>query len=439
MNGTTKKDTRLKVDFNLLMSGTWVLEKKGRQRIHYFEKGINGGKIVIYNALDVPTPTDSKLLDYLMLKSQKNDWSQEIVIPSISQIINDLGLRRGKETVKRIKKSLKILRNTSIEFHNCFIDNGVLKHFKQGNWQLITIGIVAKYGFEPVKGRGNPVQVKVVFDDDFISLCKHSLSYKLITYAPIRGLRDTPYALYKWAYRWYDAKKGYGERWIGDGKSLVKWYKNELNSTANYKYPSDVLRVVNSAIKQLNDNKSKVPFSLELKNENGKYKLTMRAKGCVIKIKAKQSPYDNLPESDRNNLLNYVEENMKHIKNPCGFLRSLPKRGLDMLVRKMRGKKALVSAGKKPAETTPEQAPKITVAKQPKEHKRRQSPLENRVAKVLEIYGLGSEDFVCVPGPGDEYFVYMPGLESGKVEELNANVRFITALTKVTGKPVRIA
>ena len=53
-------NAKIKVDFNLLQSGTWVLEKKGNQRIHYFEKKIGNGRTIIYNALDVPSPIDSK-------------------------------------------------------------------------------------------------------------------------------------------------------------------------------------------------------------------------------------------------------------------------------------------------------------------------------------------------------------------------------------------
>ena len=49
----TNHRTKLKVDFNLLQSGTWVLEKKGNQRIHYFEKEVEDGKIIIYNAFDI--------------------------------------------------------------------------------------------------------------------------------------------------------------------------------------------------------------------------------------------------------------------------------------------------------------------------------------------------------------------------------------------------
>ena len=64
------RSVNIKIDFNLLMSGTWVLEKKGKQTIHKFEKELGEGKVVIYNALDVPSVLDSKVLDYLMVKSQ---------------------------------------------------------------------------------------------------------------------------------------------------------------------------------------------------------------------------------------------------------------------------------------------------------------------------------------------------------------------------------
>ena len=311
--------TKLKLDFNLLQSGTWVLEKKGNQRIHYFEKEIGDGRIVIYNALDVPSPFDSKVLDYLMLKSQENDWSQEIVIPTISTIIKELGLRKEKRVAERIKRSLKILKNTHIEFHNCFIDNGVLEHFEEGTWELVSIGIIEEYGFKKTKGRGNPLRVRVKFTNSFISLCKYSLGYKLIPYAPIQGLRDTAYALYKWAWRWYNTEKGYGERWIGDGKKLVEWYRNELNSTANYKYPSKVLERVNSAIKQLNENKE-VPFYLQLKQEDGNYKIEIyRKEQCTIK---KEIPYDKLPAVLRKAVISLIRRK-KHIKEPYALARSM--------------------------------------------------------------------------------------------------------------------
>ena len=83
--------TKLKIDFNLLQSGTWVLDNREGETIHYFEKKVGNGKIVIYNAIDVPSPKDSKVLDYLMKVSQEKDWSQEIILPSISKALKDLG------------------------------------------------------------------------------------------------------------------------------------------------------------------------------------------------------------------------------------------------------------------------------------------------------------------------------------------------------------
>ena len=325
----TNHRTKLKVDFNLLQSGTWVLEKKGNQRIHYFEKEVEDGKITIYNALDVPTPFDSKVLDYLMLKSQENNWSQEVILPTISTIIKDLGLRKEKRVAERIKRSLKILKNTHIEFHNCFIDNGVLEHFEEGTWELVSIGIIEEYGFRKTKGRGNPLRVRVKFTNSFISLCKHSLGYKLIPYAPIQGLRDTAYALYKWAWRWFNTEKGYGERWIGNGKSLVEWYKNELNSVGNYKYPSEILRRVKSAIKQLNEN-PEVPFYLRLKEEENNYKLEIyRKEGVPLK---REIPFDQLPGFLKRTVISLIERK-KHIREPFALARSMSWKELERLLK----------------------------------------------------------------------------------------------------------
>ena len=326
------KDTKIKFDFNLLMSGTWVLDNREEGKIFKFEKEVGEGKIIIYNPVDVPSPKDSKLLDYLMLKAQEQDWNNIVILPTLSQICKDLNIPKSKKTVERLKKSFEILSLTRIQFHNCFIDNGILEHFEEGQWQIISIGIINDYGFLPVKGRGNPVQVKVIFDRNFISICKYSLGYKLIPYSPIQGLRDTAYALYKWAWRWFNAEKGNGERWIGNGQSLVHWYKNELNSTANYKYPSKVLERIKSAIKQLNEN-HEVPFYLQLKKEKGSYKIEIYRKDqCTLK---KEIPFDKLPAILRKTVIKLIERYKKHIKEPYAFARSMNWKELEDLLKKV--------------------------------------------------------------------------------------------------------
>lgn len=326
-----KTDTKIKIDFNLLMSGTWVLEKKGKQTLHKFEKELGEGKVIIYNALDVPSPLDSKVLDFLMLKAQENDWTKEIEIGSLRQIAKEVGLGVDKRRINRLKWSFEILVNTRIRFENCFIDTGVLKYF-EGKTEVVNIGILSDYSLKRVKGRGNPLAVKVIFNDNFLALCRYSLGYKLIPYAPINGLRDTAYALYKWAWRWFNAEKGYGERWIGDGKKLVEWYKNELNSTANYKYPAEVLRRVRSAIKQLNEH-NQVPFYLELHEENGNYKVEIHRKDlCTLK---REIPFDKLPKFLRDAVIEFTKRNKKHIKEPYALARSMSWKELEELLKKV--------------------------------------------------------------------------------------------------------
>ena len=330
-NSAKKVHTKIKVDFNLLMSGTWVLEKKGNQRIHYFEKEVDNGRIIIYNAFDVPSPFDSKVLDFLMRISQENGWAQEITIPTLSVILKELGLRKEKRVVDRLKQAFEVLVNTRIRFENCFLDTGVLEHFEEGTWELVNIGIIEEYGFRRVKGRGNPIKVRVKFTNSFISLCRYSLGYKLIPYAPIQGLRDTAYALYKWAWRWFNSETGYGERWIGKGQSLVRWYKNELNATGNYKYPSEVLRRVNSAIEQLNKNKE-VPFSLKLKQENGIYKIEIYRK-APPSFK-REIPFDKLPNFLRKAIIKFIEKK-QYIKEPYALARSMSWKELEELLKKV--------------------------------------------------------------------------------------------------------
>jgi len=325
-----RRSVNIKIDFNLLMSGTWVLEKKGKQTIHKFEKELGEGKVIIYNALDVPSVLDSKVLDYLMVKSQEQGWPKELLIGSLRQIAKDLSITPNNKQINRIKRAFEILVNTRIRFEDCFLDTAVLEHF-EGKIKVVNIGILSDYALIPVKGRGNPLAVKVIFNDNFLALCKYSLGYKLIPYAPINGLRDTAYALYKWAWRWFNAEKGYGERWIGNGKKLVEWYKNELNSTANYKYPSKVLERVGSAIKQLNKNKE-VPFYLQLKQEDGNYKIEIyRKEQCTLK---REIPFDKLPNLLRRAVIKLIERK-KHIKEPYALARSMSWRELEELLKKV--------------------------------------------------------------------------------------------------------
>ncbi|MEO2069629.1 MAG: hypothetical protein ABGX27_09020 [Desulfurobacteriaceae bacterium] len=326
-------NVKIKIDFNLLQSGTWVLEKKGNQQIHYFEKKIGEGKIIIYNALDVPSPIDSKILDYLMVRSQEMQWAEEITIPSLRTLAKEIGMGTDKKRLERIRRGLEILVNTRIRFENCFVDNGTLDYIKGGDYEVINIGILTDYTIEKVSKRGQPRQITVWFNKNFISLCKHSLGYKLIPYAPIQGLRDTAYALYKWAYRWYDSSKGYGERWIGSGKALVDWYKNELNSVAQYKYPSEVLRRIKVAIKQLNEN-PKVPFGLNLKEENGNYKIELyRKEGVILKTK-REILFDKLPRALREAIIKLIEKK-KHIKDSYALARSMSLKELEILLKKL--------------------------------------------------------------------------------------------------------
>jgi len=324
------KGANIKIDFNLLMSGTWVLEKKGKQTIHKFEKELKEGKVIIYNALDVPSILDSKVLDYLMVKSQEQGWPKELLIGSLRQIAKNLSITPNNKQINRIKKAFEILVNTRIRFEDCFLDTGVLEHF-EGKIKVVNIGILSDYAFIPMKGRGNPLAVKVIFNDNFLALCKYSLGYKLIPYGPINGLRDTAYALYKWAWRWFNSKKGHGERWIGNGQSLVQWYKNELNSTGNYKYPSEVLRRVKSAIKQLNENKE-VPFYLQLKQKDGNYKIEIYRKDKYI-LK-REIPFDKLPNFLRKAVIKLIERK-KYIREPYALARSMSWRELEDLLKKL--------------------------------------------------------------------------------------------------------
>ena len=130
---------------------------------------------------------------------------------------------------------------------------------------------------------------------------------------------------------WFDSSKGYGERWIGNGKKLVEWYKNELNSTAKYKYPSKVLERVRSAIKQLNEN-PEVPFFLQLKEENGNYKFEIHRKElCTLK---REIPFDKIPNFLRKAVIKLIERK-KLIREPYALARSMSWKELEELIKKI--------------------------------------------------------------------------------------------------------
>jgi len=112
---------------------------------------------------------------------------------------------------------------------------------------------------------------------------------------------------------------------------LVKWYKNELNSTANHKYPSKVLGRIKSAIKQLNDH-PEVPFSFLLKKKNGIYKLEIyRKEGVPLK---KEIPFDHLPGFLKRVVISLIERK-KHIREPFALARSMSWKEIENLLKKL--------------------------------------------------------------------------------------------------------
>jgi hypothetical protein len=264
-----------------------------------------------------------------MKKAQEKKWSKRVSIGSLSQMAQEIGIGLDKKRLNRLKYSFKILANTRMEFHNCFIDTGVLQYF-EGEYDLIDIGILSDYSLKQVRARGNPIMIEVVFNENFLALCRHSLGYKLIPFEPIKGLRDTAYALYKWAWRWYNNEKGYGERWIGSGKKLVEWYKNELNSIAKYKYPAEIIRRLESAIKQLNENKE-APLYFELKKEGENYKIEIYRKGKKVK---REIPFDKLPIIIKKAVIGAIEKTKKNIREPYAFARSMSWKELEKLLKK---------------------------------------------------------------------------------------------------------
>jgi hypothetical protein len=325
------KQRKLKIDFNLLMSGTWVLrENAAVLELEIFEKEVDGGKVVISSPIGLPGTKEARLLDYLMMQSQEQGWAKVIEFPSLNSLAKATKFST-KNSFMELRISLRLLRRLTIEFHNCFIDTGVLKYF-EGDSEIVEIGIIQGFQIRRNKekrNRGYPV--KIVFDDNFLALCQHSFGYKLIPYTPIKNLRDTAYALYKWAWRWYNTEKGYGERWIGDSKSLIQWYKNELNSTANYKYPSKVIERINSAIKQLNNN-PEVPFYFQVKKINNSYKIEIYRKE---KINTKREiPYDKLPHVLKQTIINLAKRK-KHIQNEYAFARSMSWKEIESAFKKV--------------------------------------------------------------------------------------------------------
>jgi hypothetical protein len=325
------KQRKLKIDFNLLMSGTWVLrENAAVLELEIFEKEVDGGKVIISSPVGLPGTKEARLLDYLMMQSQEQEWAKVIEFPSLNFLAKATKFST-KNSFMELKISLRLLRRLTIEFHNCFVDTGVLKYF-EGDSEIIEIGIIQGFQIRRNKekrNRGYPV--KIVFDDNFLALCQHSFGYKLIPYAPIQGLRDTAYALYKWAWRWFDSSKGYGERWIGNSKSLIQWYKNELNSTANYKYPSKVLERVSNAIKQLNNN-PEVPFYLQIKKENNSFKIEIYRKEKVTT--KREIPYDKLPHILKQTIISLARRK-KHIQNEYALARSMSWKEIEDSLKKV--------------------------------------------------------------------------------------------------------
>lgn len=327
-----QKDHNPKIDHNITLAGLLITdadkasEKLERENsgllkgLYVFRKKIPNGEVCICNGAEFPNSEAVDLLLYLLVQLEENNWNRELSFRSLRELIKGVYEVEniGKSRIDQIKRGLVIWKNHSFYFPKSFMWDGKLIE--------IYFGVIEKFKIES-QGRGKPAKVTIVFDDDFVNICKNTQWYRRLTWKEIRKLRkEIAKRLYMLAFEYRPSEKT--ESWkIYINKDLRSWYRNALNSLANPKYlkPYYVLKRLRSAIEEINQ-KTNLRMELQQTGE-GNYCIIIEEVSPPGAEKI-EIPFDKLNPEEKAILVAYLESiaEERNIENVWGFLRSMTTR-----------------------------------------------------------------------------------------------------------------
>ncbi len=124
----------------------------------------------------VPTKTDVIFLYYLMLYSQKHEWTDELTLSQRS-ILKGCGIEPGKRWADRLKDSLERWEHVGIKFEGTFY-NGV-------GYQTLHFGIIDAWGIEE-----ETKKLWIRFSPEWLLKIKESNFFKYLDFNQIKTLRS---------------------------------------------------------------------------------------------------------------------------------------------------------------------------------------------------------------------------------------------------------
>ena len=335
-----EKEHNPKIDHNITLAGLLITdadkaaeklkrEEKGLLKgLYVFRKKIPTGEVCICNGAEFPNAEAVDLLLYLLVRLEENNWNKELTFRSLRELVKGVYEVEniGKTRTEQVKRGLVIWKNHSFYFPKSFVWEGKLIE--------IYFGVIEKFRIE-TQGRGKPAKVTIVFDEEFINICKNSQWYRRPAWKEIRKLRkEIAKRLYMLAleYRPTEDTKEWG---IYINSNLKDWYRNALNSLANPKYlkPYYVLKRLKGAIEEINE---KTNLQMEFQQtKEGNYCIVVK-ETAPPGIEKVEIPFDKLTPEEKAVLVAYLESvaKKKKIENIWGFLRSMSTRRLKYWLKK---------------------------------------------------------------------------------------------------------
>ena len=172
----TLSNTWLKQDINFLEYPLWMQDSQAAEQN---EEGVlwKDREGFIYRAgYKPPVKVDYIFLLYLLLKSQKNGWNEQVTL-SRFELLKECQVGTSTYWYQRLEDSLKRWKMMAVEFQGIFFDS---KKYLSMNF-----GVVDSWNLEE-----ETKELKVRFSTEWLLRIKNSNFFKMIDFEQVKALRS---------------------------------------------------------------------------------------------------------------------------------------------------------------------------------------------------------------------------------------------------------
>jgi hypothetical protein len=180
-----------------------------------------------------PVKIDQIFLLYLLLQSQRNEWTPEIKV-SRYQVVKDCGLTLAKYWYERLEESLRRWKMIGVEFNGTFYDG---KKYHAMNFGIIDSWLIE----EETK------DLHVIFSPLYIKKIKESTFFRYLNFNEVKALHS-PLAtrVYELVVKTFQGRSF----WETDA------FKFAQKIPMNEKYPADIIPKIKTAVNRINEKTS---------------------------------------------------------------------------------------------------------------------------------------------------------------------------------------